>query len=125
MEADKQSKKLLFDVMASKVIGGPATDAVEVINTCGWTRSGLATVSGATPGSVVIMVDEAGNEIPAQILSDGNIAFIAKDIPALGSKIFRITRTPVQSSNRPIAQSSNRPIVQSPNRHILTIIPVE
>ena len=45
LEADKQSKKLLSDAMISKVLGGPAVDAVEVINTCSWTRSGLATFS--------------------------------------------------------------------------------
>ena len=113
LEAERQSKKLLFEAMVSKVLGGPAAEAIEVINTCAWTRSGLATFSGGTTGTQVFLADREGNELPAQILSDGNIAFIAKDVPALGSKIFRIVQTPDQSSNRPIVQSPNRPIAQS------------
>jgi len=111
-EAEKQSKKLLIDAMVSKVLGGPAADAVEVINTCGWTRSGLATVSGGKPGSQVVLKDANGNEIPTQSLSDGNIAFIAKDIPAFGSKIFRITQAPDKSKYQKIDQSTNTPIHQ-------------
>jgi hypothetical protein len=119
VEAEKQSKKLLFDAMVSKVLGGPAADAVEVINTCSWKRSGLILVSGGIEGQQVIMTDGAGNEMPAQVLSDGNIAFIARDIPAFGSKVFKISRQPDKtqttnkSTNRPIDQSTNRPIAQS------------
>jgi hypothetical protein len=116
-EAEKQSKKLFFDAMVSKVLGGPAADAVEVINTCGWARSGLVTVSGGTQSGTILVLDAAGNEIPGQILSDGNIAFLAKDIPALGSKIYKITN---QNSNHQTAQSPNRQIAQSPNRPIET-----
>jgi alpha-mannosidase len=111
LEADNQSKKLLFDAMLSKVLGGPAADAVEVINTCSWARTGLVTVTGGIPGSQVSMVDRAGNETAVQILSDGTMAFIARDIPAFGSKIFKISRQ--QDNAQTIVQSSNRPIVQS------------
>ncbi len=114
LEAEKQSKKLFFDALVSKVLGGPAADAVEVINTCGWTRSGLVTVSGGAPGVEVKIADGAGNPIPTQVLSDGNVAFIARDIPAFGSKIYKITNQTCQidqSPNRPIAKSlqSKRP----------------
>jgi alpha-mannosidase len=116
-DAEKQSKKLFFDAMTSKILGGPAADAVEVINTCGWTRSGLVTVSGGAQPQEIVLSDEAGNAIPTQLLSDGNIAFLAKNVPALGSKIYKITNQP---SNRPIAQSPNRQTVQSSNRQIET-----
>lgn len=122
LAADKQSKKLFYDALISKILGGPAADAIEVINSCGWTRSGLATFSGGTTGSEVVLTDAAGNEILTQLLSDGNIAFIAKDVPALGSKIFKISRqsnsgsqTIEQSSNQNIDKSANRPTVHSTN----------
>ncbi len=125
LEADKQSKKLFFDALTSKVLGGPAADAVEVINSCGWTRSGLATVSGGTPGSEVTLTDASGNDVITQVMSDDNITFIAKDIPALGSKIYKIKSQPPnpqipQSPNPPISQSPNPPIFQS-SRFILKI----
>lgn len=36
------------------------------------------------------LVDEAGAEVPFQRLSDGTGVFIAENVPALGSKVFRI-----------------------------------
>jgi hypothetical protein len=116
-DAEKQSKKLFFDALVSKVLGGPAADAIEVINTCGWQRSGLITVSGPTPGQELQILDAAGNLQPTQQLSDGTIVFMAKDIPPLSSKIYKISN---QSSNHPIPQSSNPPIPQSSNQPIET-----
>ena len=91
LQADKQSKKLLYEAMTSKILGGPAGDRVEVINSCGWDRDGLVTIAGTGPGSPVSVSDLNGRELPTQQLSDGNTAFIAKGIPALGSKIYKIT----------------------------------
>jgi alpha-mannosidase len=76
--------------MTSKVLGGPAADAIEVINTCAWERSGLITVAGKAPAHEIMIQDESGKNLPTQMLSDGNIAFMAKNIPALGSKIYKI-----------------------------------
>ena len=59
LDADKQSKRLLSDAMIGKVLGGPAIDAVEVINTCSWTRSGLATFKGGARGVKVTLIDLA------------------------------------------------------------------
>jgi hypothetical protein len=116
-EAEKQSKKLFFDALVSKILGGPAANELEVINSCGWNRSGLITISGGAPSVEVSIVDGTGNQIPTQLLSDGNIAFIARDIPAFGSKIYKITN---QTSDRQIAKSPNRQIVKSSNRQIET-----
>jgi hypothetical protein len=112
LDAAKQGKKLFIDAMTSRILGGPAADAVEVINTCGWKRSGLITLSTGAHGMQLSLTDNSGREIPTQALSDGNITFIATDIPAFGSKIFKITN---QTSNPPISQSPNPPISQSPN----------
>jgi hypothetical protein len=111
--------------MISKALGGPAVDAVEVINTCSWIRTGLATIQGGAPGVKVTLTDLAGNEIISQSLSDGNIAFIARDIPAFGSKIYKIqrkqenTRTIDKSTNQQISKSANLPTFQSANQPIL------
>jgi len=114
LQADKQSKKLFYSAMISRVMGGPAADAVEVINSCAWTRSGLVIISGGIPGEKVLLTDNAGNKIQTQFLSDGNIAFIAKDIPALGSKIYKI------KNHKSKIQSPNHQITQSPNHQIET-----
>ena len=134
--ADKQSRKLFFNAMTSKAMGGPASDAVEVINTCGWPRSGLVTFSAKANPESIRLQDSAGNDVPVQVLSDGNIAFIATSVPGLGSKIYKVlipdsgfripdSKTQNKNSNNsniqdPIAQSSNLETA----RFTLTIDPV-
>ena len=56
-----------------------AADALEVINTCGWTRSGLVTASVPASGKEVIITDSEGKEMQTQILANGSSdEFIAK-----------------------------------------------
>jgi hypothetical protein len=133
MIADKQSKKFMYDGLTSKILGGPAGDAMEVINTCSWNRNGLIITSGSPDGTMMVL-DNSGKEVPSQQLSNGNIAFIATDVPALGSKIYKLTsskeipdskfqipdkseklksetpKSQIQSPNRQISQSPNHPI---------------
>jgi alpha-mannosidase len=101
LQADKQSKKLFYDAMTSKILGGPAADAIEVINSCGWERSGLITVSGGGPDAQLSITDVNGNEIPTQLLSDGNIAFIAKNVPPFSSKIYKISTSTTSKPQNP------------------------
>jgi len=122
-EAEKQSRKLLFDALISKALGGPAADAIEVINTCGWERRGLITIAGSATGEEIQVMDEAGTIMPTQQLSTSNIAFLANDIPPLASKIFKIKSSPANA----IKQLNNRTIEQSDQietgRFILSIDP--
>jgi len=114
-EAEKQSKKLLFDALISKALGGPAADAIEVINTCGWTRSGLITIAGSAPGEEIQVLDSSGNIMPTQKLSTNNLVFLANDIPPLASKIFKLNRQTPNPPNPQILKSSNPQTSKSPN----------
>ena len=100
-KAEQQSRRLFFGAMTSKPLGGPATDAIEVINTCGWPRSGLVTIYGGPNPEDVGLADDTGKLIETQLLSDGNIAFLATSVPALGSKIYKITQMQGQRSQIP------------------------
>jgi alpha-mannosidase len=44
------------------------------------------------------LTDDKGNIIPIQYLDDGKVCFIAKDIPALGSRKYKL----IQSGNKPL-----------------------
>ena len=103
-EAEKQSKKLYFDALISKVLGGPAADAIEVINPNGWQCSSLINISGGKLPAQMSLIDENGAPLPLQILSDGSIAFMVQNVPPLSSKIFKITQT---NNNRTIEPLSH------------------
>jgi hypothetical protein len=64
--------------------------ALTVYNTSSWNRSGY--VETRIPGSINgnSLVDETGAIIPVQLLKNGNICFVATDIPASGSKKYKL-----------------------------------
>ena len=101
-EAEKQSKKLYFDALISKVLGGPATDAIEVINPNGWTCSSLITIGGGKLPAQMDLLDETGNPLQLQLLSDRTITFMAKNVPPFSSKIFKISQTNNERTIEPL-----------------------
>ncbi len=71
---------------------GPSAGGVAVFNTNSWLHGGLVTLakSESMPGDRV--VDEKGNEVPSQRLSTGELVFISSDVPALGSRHYRVEK---------------------------------
>jgi len=90
LEAEKQSEMLRSDALISRALGGPAAGAIEVINTCAWSRSGLVVINWMTDPISPFLLTSAGDTIPAQILSSGDLAFIARDVPGLGSAVYTV-----------------------------------
>ncbi len=85
LQSDSLSRKLL----AKAIVDIPADNAgFEVINTSSWIRTDLVLLDKAQSKAGDIIVDEQGRPYPSQRLSNGDLAFLAKDIPALGSKTF-------------------------------------
>ena len=92
-----------WDVIVSKIdTQGPGAPVV-VFNTLGWTRSDIAFVdAGFGAGGVggIVLTDSDGKAVPAQIVastrySDGGlktarVAFIARDVPALGYATYHV-----------------------------------
>jgi alpha-mannosidase len=92
LDADSQVTKLEAKLLNSFVDRG--SRKIVVVNTVSWMRSGPVFIKSALTGKSV--KDEAGGKFPLQQLSDGRFAFIANDIPALGSKSFTITNEEVE-----------------------------
>jgi alpha-mannosidase len=84
LAADEGSRKLLAQIL-------PAGNArtFDVFNTTSWPRTDLATLPKETEGDTV--KDEAGQAVPSQRLSTGELVFLAKDVPAFGAKRFTVT----------------------------------
>jgi alpha-mannosidase len=64
-----------------------------VYNTLNWERSGYAEINCPAGFTGNFILDETGNKIPIQRLSENKLCFIAKNIPAKGEKKFSIPAT--------------------------------
>lgn len=62
---------------------------LSIYNTLPWVRTGFVETKLPRFVSGNALVDEQGDTIPLQYLSNGNACFIAKDIPALGYKKYK------------------------------------
>ena len=122
-----------LDAIASKIDTRPSDSAsstaipVVVFNGLGWSRTDVTQVSigYSRPGVTSLrMTDPAGRETPVQIvdseefsaggLKSATVAFIARDVPAMGYSLYQILPedSPPPSSelqNRPAANGSTAP----------------
>lgn len=98
-EAYNRSVALLDEVLAPVTdksngalgpVHGPSNGGIAVLNTHSWPTDGTVTLSKAESIIGDKVVDSEGNEVPSQRLSTGELLFIASDIPALGSRHYRV-----------------------------------
>jgi alpha-mannosidase len=115
-----------WDALAAKIdTRGPGTPVI-VHNPLGWTRTDLATVDvGITDRGVkaIGLVDDAGAEIPIQIEHEGRygdgglrtarIAFAARDVPALGHRVYHVVPRPQAESPRDDASETGNVVETS------------
>ncbi len=106
------------DALTSRIdTQGPGTPVV-VFNPLGWTRTDLAKVDvGFDRGGVagVAVVDDAGSPVVGQVLeasryADGGlktakVAFLARDLPALGYRTYHVVAGPETPVSAPAAAS--------------------
>lgn len=88
LDADRQSRALLTSATNSRA--KTLANAVDVYNTSSWDRTDLVTLprSLSRAGSRVLGSD--GRPVPSQRLADGSLAFLARGVPAFGSRRYRI-----------------------------------
>jgi alpha-mannosidase len=89
LEADQRSRGLLGDAVADIQDAGPVS-RIAVFNTASWPRTDLVMLPAdrARPGDRVR--DSGGNSVPSQALSTGELAFLAADVPPLGSAVYTV-----------------------------------
>jgi alpha-mannosidase len=85
----KNSDELLN--AAFKSIKKETGNKIAVFNTLSWDRDGLVTLSKEQSKTGDRVLDEKGNEMPSQRLSSGQLAFMAKQVHALGSATYTIS----------------------------------
>jgi len=112
LDADKESRELLAQALAGvrPSPGAASSDeslglkaaasedgripadssAFDVLNTSSWERTGLVTLSADQSAAGNRVVDEEGKAVPSQRLSSGELAFLARKVPPLSARRFRI-----------------------------------
>ena len=86
-DADHESRTLL---RASLPPTQTATN-IDVFNTTQWSRTDLAMVPKELGGEAVL--DAAGQPLPSQRLASGELAFLAREVPAFGARRYRLIQT--------------------------------
>ncbi len=91
LDGDAQSQKLLASTLANRS-GEPTANAVDVFNTSSWPRTDLVVLSKELSAAGDVVTASDGKTVPSQRLSTGELAFLAKDVPALTGRRYTISR---------------------------------
>lgn len=75
---------------------------IQILNTNLWARTDIIIINAEGHKEKCLM-DEEGNIVPTQSLRDGGIAFIAKDVPGLASKVYKLINEVPHTSNKQLA----------------------
>jgi len=111
LDADKQSRALLAQALGTtggNVPLSPATasPAVDVFNTCSWTRTDLVTLEPELSAAGDRVVDEKRKPVPSQRLSGGELVFLARGVPPFAAKCFRLEAGPAWTRGAVKAEGS-------------------
>lgn len=90
VDAAEQSLKLRDLALTGRDLraGSGTIAAVDVLNTASWPRTDLVELpKGLTPAGPVVK-DSQGNQVPSQVGANGQLVFLAPDVPPLGAKRF-------------------------------------
>lgn len=105
VEADRSSRDLLNGAIRDRAKQPPSGEMppapfLVVYNTSSWPRTDLVIVepSLSRPGDHVS--DEQGHPIPSQRLSTGELALLARDVPAFGQKRYTISKGSAHAEGR-------------------------
>src|SRR3984893_8424106 len=90
VDAENDSKKLLDGVLEAYA-GESGSSTGDVHNTCSWPRTEVVLISKERSLGKDHVKNEHGTSVPSQRLSTGELAFLAENVPALGSAGFHLS----------------------------------
>jgi len=105
-QADTQSRELLRRALEAGAIPSPETASLEIINTLSWPRTELVLVPAGLSTAGDRVVDERGRAVPSQRLSSGDLAFLARDVPAFATRRYQFSAGEPKGDARATAQGT-------------------
>lgn len=123
VDLERQSRRLMADALSASTVG----TAVDIVNTSSWTRSDLIVLTGDQSSAGDQVTDQNGTIVSSQRLATGELAFLAVDVPPVGSKRYRVRPGPATSSgsvtvSRHEIKSAQLSVVLDPSTGALTSI---
>jgi alpha-mannosidase len=102
VNAEKESTTLLDEVLRTYA---PSKDAsmVDVHNSTSWPRTEVVVLSKEMSTAADHVKDARGEPVPSQRLSTGELAFLARDVPGLGSARFHFSPEKPHSPQTPVS----------------------
>lgn len=97
LDAARQAAELLEAALASQPSAPPthgALETFEVLNTTQWPRTDLVILTADRSRAAADVRDSRGRPVPCQRLASGDLAFVARDVPAFGARQYRLTAEP-------------------------------
>ena len=110
--ADTKSRELLEQALAERTSSPPAgaftakPGLLEVINTLSWPRTELVVLSRERSAAGDHVVNDRGTPVPSQRLSNGELAFLAKDVPPLAARRFTVSAGKPHVESRATAEGT-------------------
>jgi hypothetical protein len=105
-DADKQSRALLEQAQKLEAPATAQAGKVGVSNTLSWTRTELVVVPPALSSAGDHVTDEQGKTVPSQRLKSGELAFLAKEIPAFCTRSYTLTAGSAEKTEKPLVSNN-------------------
>ena len=107
LDADAESRELLAAAVDDHGSAEKMASAVDVFNTSCWPRSDLVVLSKGQSAAVGdVVVDAGGQAVRSQRLATGELAFLAKDVPALAGRRYSITAGKAPTEGNALAEGA-------------------
>jgi alpha-mannosidase len=91
LDAASQSEALLAGGLAP-TIESTGLKTFDIVNTQSWVRTDVVVLPAARVGADEMVVEEDGKTVLQQRLTDGDLAFQAADVPALGTRRYTLVK---------------------------------
>ena len=101
VDAENESKKLLDEVLQAYA-SEKDSSGVHVHNSCSWLRTEVVVISKERSLGKDHVKNEDGASVPSQRLSTGDLAFLAENVPALGSSRFQLSEAAPHLPAKPV-----------------------
>jgi len=102
VDAENESKKL-FDKVLDAYASEKNSSTVDVHNTCSWPRTEVIVISKERSRGKDHVKNEHGAAVPSQRLSTGGLAFLAENVPPLGTASFHLSAAAAQVPAKRVA----------------------
>jgi alpha-mannosidase len=113
VDALKQSDDLTTNALGERVNNKAPVKRLEVINPHSWPVTDIVSIPKGMNITGTRITDLSGSVITSQILSSGEVVFIAENVPAFGSRIYNLEKeaTKAVSVNRVSDRLENKNFV--------------